>query len=270
MGSASKLTGSVSRGLATLAFDDEYSKERREFQSRKARTVAEGFESGLSSAFDGVVDGVAGIFSKPIEGARSRGVKGFFKGVGQGIAGAFAKPASGIVQSVSKITEGVSEHAGRRLKKGPQRARLPRAIMSQKISGRVVGPFDTKMAKTQDLLRQAQKGFFEKEGLLQVLTTKHGRMFVTTNYLILISRAAWAEAMESEDFYSLRPAASIALRRIHRLQRDNLRLVFHGEGAEGHIQFSAEFSTPEHVEAAAEELFAHLPPYTVETEGPSI
>jgi vacuolar protein sorting-associated protein 13A/C len=51
-----------------------------------------------------VFSGVTGVFTKPVQGARTGGVGGFFGGVGKGMAGLVAKPVSGVVDLVSKTT----------------------------------------------------------------------------------------------------------------------------------------------------------------------
>lgn len=43
----------------------------------------------------GVYDGVTGIFTQPVRGAREEGVAGFFKGVGRGLGGSVLKPGAG-------------------------------------------------------------------------------------------------------------------------------------------------------------------------------
>ena len=45
----------------------------------------------------GVLDGVTGVFTKPVEGAIEDGVEGFFKGVGKGVVGLVTRPASGVI-----------------------------------------------------------------------------------------------------------------------------------------------------------------------------
>lgn len=48
---------------------------------------------------------------KPIEGAKSGGVKGFFKGTLQGITGLVFKPVSGVLDATSKAAEGIKNTA---------------------------------------------------------------------------------------------------------------------------------------------------------------
>lgn len=48
-----------------------------------------------------MVDGVTGVFTKPIDGAREEGVEGFFKGMGKGVVGLVTRPASGVIDFAS-------------------------------------------------------------------------------------------------------------------------------------------------------------------------
>lgn len=43
----------------------------------------------------GFYDGITGIVTQPIRGAKQGGVGGFFKGVGKGLGGAILKPGAG-------------------------------------------------------------------------------------------------------------------------------------------------------------------------------
>lgn len=43
----------------------------------------------------GVYDGVSGLFTQPIHGAKQEGVVGFIKGFGKGIGGVLLKPQAG-------------------------------------------------------------------------------------------------------------------------------------------------------------------------------
>lgn len=44
-----------------------------------------------------MVDGVTGVFSKPVIGAMEEGVGGFFKGLGKGMVGLVTRPTAGVV-----------------------------------------------------------------------------------------------------------------------------------------------------------------------------
>jgi len=49
----------------------------------------------------GFVDGVTGVVTKPIEGAKQGGATGFVKGLGKGFIGLVTRPTGGIVDFTS-------------------------------------------------------------------------------------------------------------------------------------------------------------------------
>ncbi|KAG0723185.1 Vacuolar protein sorting-associated protein 13 [Chionoecetes opilio] len=83
------------------------------------RKPADGIETlarGGKGIVTGVMDGVTGVFLKPIDGAREEGVEGFFKGVGKGVVGLVTRPASGVIDfasgsfdAVMRATDGSEE-----------------------------------------------------------------------------------------------------------------------------------------------------------------
>lgn len=56
---------------------------------------------------ENVVDGISGIITKPVKGAKTKGVSGFFKGVGSGISGVITKPIAGISDFAADINENI-------------------------------------------------------------------------------------------------------------------------------------------------------------------
>jgi len=57
------------------------------------------------------VDGVTGVVTKPVTGARDNGVEGFFKGLGKGAIGLVARPTAGVVDFASGSFEAVKRAA---------------------------------------------------------------------------------------------------------------------------------------------------------------
>lgn len=53
------------------------------------------------------MDGVTGVVTKPVTGAREEGVEGFFKGLGKGAIGLLARPTAGVVDFASGSFEAV-------------------------------------------------------------------------------------------------------------------------------------------------------------------
>ncbi len=62
---------------------------------------------GTKSLGTSVISGVSGVVTKPVAGAQAGGIGGFFKGAGIGLAGLVTKPVSGVVDLVSKTSQGI-------------------------------------------------------------------------------------------------------------------------------------------------------------------
>jgi vacuolar protein sorting-associated protein 13A/C len=55
----------------------------------------------LTFFFKGFVDGVTGVVTKPVSGAKHGGASGFVKGLGKGFLGLVTRPTGGIVDFAS-------------------------------------------------------------------------------------------------------------------------------------------------------------------------
>ena len=107
-GTFSRITGALGKGLASLTFDEKFQHKRREgIKKRGRQTLGESFARGGRGLVMGFVDGVTGVATKPIEGAKEEGVGGFFKGVGKGVVGLAARPTGGLVDFVSGTFDSV-------------------------------------------------------------------------------------------------------------------------------------------------------------------
>ena len=109
--SISKVTGTVSSGLATLAFDKEFEEHREKERMKKPQNVIQGLEKGGKAIFYGFKEGITGVWMQPIENARKEGALGFVKGAAKGLAGLVIKPVTGIIDFASKTTEGIKNNA---------------------------------------------------------------------------------------------------------------------------------------------------------------
>lgn len=47
------------------------------------------------------------MFTQPVQGAEKSGLPGFLLGIGKGIGGLVIKPVSGVIDAVSKTSEGI-------------------------------------------------------------------------------------------------------------------------------------------------------------------
>uniref|UniRef100_A0A4W6CPA1 Vacuolar protein sorting 13 homolog C n=1 Tax=Lates calcarifer TaxID=8187 RepID=A0A4W6CPA1_LATCA len=110
-GMVSRITGSVGKGLAAITMDKEYQQKRREEMNRPPKDFGESLAKGGKGLLKGVVGGVTGIVTKPVEGAKKEGAAGFFKGIGKGLVGVVARPTGGIVDMASSTFQGIQRVA---------------------------------------------------------------------------------------------------------------------------------------------------------------
>lgn len=110
-GAVSRITGAMGHGLAALSFDKDYQKRRRDNINKPPANFQEGLARSGKGLVMGVVDGITGVFTKPIDGAREQGVKGFFKGLGRGAVGLVARPTAGVVDFASGSLDAVKRAA---------------------------------------------------------------------------------------------------------------------------------------------------------------
>lgn len=118
----------------------------------------EGFREGAEALGKGLFRGVTGIVTKPLEGARTSGMEGFVQGVGKGIIGVAAQPVSGVLDLLSKTTEGANamktKIAAVITSEGVAlRHRLPRVIGADKV----LRPYDEFKAQGQVFLSESRK-----------------------------------------------------------------------------------------------------------------
>jgi vacuolar protein sorting-associated protein 13A/C len=106
--SASKITGSISKGVAILSMDNEYQQKRQVEKFRqRPRNAIEGIGYGLKDLGTGIIKGLYGIVEQPVKGGMAEGAKGVFKGIGRGFVGVVIKPTVGGIDFVQRTMEGV-------------------------------------------------------------------------------------------------------------------------------------------------------------------
>ncbi|XP_023807842.1 vacuolar protein sorting-associated protein 13C isoform X3 [Oryzias latipes] len=153
-GMVSKITGSMGKGLAAITMDKEFQQKRREEMNRQPKDFSDSLAKGGKGLLKGVVGGVTGIVTKPVEGAKKEGAAGFFKGIGRGLVGIVARPTGGLVDMASSTFQGIQ--------RGPLRAaeateevtklRPPRLIKEDGI----IRPYDLTESQGFDLFQRSQ------------------------------------------------------------------------------------------------------------------
>ncbi|KAM9090694.1 intermembrane lipid transfer protein VPS13C isoform 3-T3 [Megaptera novaeangliae] len=144
-GVVSRITGSVGKGLAAITMDKEYQQKRREEMGRQPKDFGDSLARGGKGFLRGVVGGVTGIITKPVEGAKKEGAAGFFKGIGKGLVGAVARPTGGIIDMASSTFQGIQRVA--ESTEEVTRLRSPRLIHEDGI----IRPYDRQESEGYDL-----------------------------------------------------------------------------------------------------------------------
>uniref|UniRef100_A0A673Z750 Vacuolar protein sorting 13 homolog C n=1 Tax=Salmo trutta TaxID=8032 RepID=A0A673Z750_SALTR len=149
-GVVSRITGSVGKGLAAITMDKEYQQSRRQEMNRPPKDFGESLAKGGMGFFKGVVGGVTGIVTKPVEGAKKEGVAGFFKGIGKGLVGVVARPTGGIVDMASSTFHGIQ-----RVAESTEEVTKLRPVRLIREDG-IIRPYDQEDAKGYDLFQRSE------------------------------------------------------------------------------------------------------------------
>ncbi|XP_072472489.1 intermembrane lipid transfer protein VPS13C isoform X1 [Notamacropus eugenii] len=150
-GVVSRITGSVGKGLAAITMDKEYQQKRREEMGRQPKDFGDSLAKGGKGFLRGVVGGVTGIITKPMEGAKKEGAAGFFKGIGKGLVGAVARPTGGIIDMASSTFQGIQRAA--ESTEDVSSLRPPRLIHEDGI----IRPYDRRESEGHDLFENRIK-----------------------------------------------------------------------------------------------------------------
>ncbi|KAI3512412.1 hypothetical protein L1887_19727 [Cichorium endivia] len=161
LGNASSAFGHMSKGVAALSMDKKFIQSRQRQENKGVEDFSDVIREGGGALAKGLFRGVTGILTKPLEGAKASGVEGFVSGVGKGIIGAAAQPVSGVLDLLSKTTEGAN---AMRMKIAAAitsedlllRRRLPRVISGDNL----LRPYDEYRAQGQVILQLAESGSF--------------------------------------------------------------------------------------------------------------
>ncbi|CAF4006334.1 unnamed protein product, partial [Adineta steineri] len=154
-GAFSKITGVVGNGLAALTFDDDYqiSRIRRKEPTNHATTD---IAIGGKNVVMGFVDGVTGVVTKPVSGAKKNGALGFVKGLGKGFIGLATRPTGGVVDFASTSLDVIKRTA--------QQEEVVRRVRYPRYVGRdgLVRPYISHEAMGFFILNKLENGKYAK------------------------------------------------------------------------------------------------------------
>ncbi|KAJ7980442.1 calcium-dependent lipid-binding family protein [Quillaja saponaria] len=170
LGNASSALGHMSKGVAALSMDKKFIQSRQRQENKGVDAFGDVIREGGGALAKGLFRGVTGILTKPLEGAKASGVEGFVQGVGKGIIGAASQPVSGVLDLLSKTTEGanaVRMKIASAITSDEQllRRRLPRVIGGDNL----LRPYNEYKAQGQVILQLAESSsFFSQVDLFKV------------------------------------------------------------------------------------------------------
>ncbi|GAB4828173.1 hypothetical protein Ancab_035090 [Ancistrocladus abbreviatus] len=161
LGNASSALGHMSKGVAALSMDKKFIQSRQRQESKGVEDLGDVIREGGGALAKGLFRGVTGILTKPIEGAKASGVEGFVQGVGKGLIGAAAQPVSGVLDLLSKTTEGANAMRMKILAALTSEEQLLRKRLPRVISGdNLLRPYDEYKAQGQVILQLAESSSF--------------------------------------------------------------------------------------------------------------
>uniref|UniRef100_A0A8C0B7N1 Vacuolar protein sorting 13 homolog C n=1 Tax=Buteo japonicus TaxID=224669 RepID=A0A8C0B7N1_9AVES len=180
-GVVSRITGSVGKGLAAITMDKEFQQKRREEMGRQPKDFGDSLAKGGKGLLQGVVGGVTGIITKPVEGAKKEGAAGFFKGIGKGLVGVVARPTGGIVDMASSTFQGIQRVA--ESAEEVSNLRPPRFIHEDGI----IRPYNRVEAEGYDLFEKLHIRKLEKESYRYHCALPRGRRanLIVTNRRVI-------------------------------------------------------------------------------------
>ena len=172
---ASKITGTLGNGLASLTFNKHYKEQRA---------------LGRRGLIHGIASGVTGVVMDPIRGMKKSGVKGAVEGVGMGLIGVVTKPISGLLDDTTRLLDTTKEVIVN--EKRPERLRLPRCVLCDGV----IRSFDEHAATGQMLFFTSTTRYLvergEKEQYVFHCTVDNGTHYlvVTQYHCFLLSPTA--------------------------------------------------------------------------------
>ncbi|XP_050216889.1 uncharacterized protein LOC126667840 isoform X2 [Mercurialis annua] len=170
LGNASSALGHMSKGVAALSMDKKFIQSRQRQETKGVEDLGDVIREGGGALAKGLFRGVTGILTKPFEGAKTSGVEGFVQGVGKGIIGAAAQPVSGVLDLLSKTTEGANAMRMKITSAITSEEQLLRRRLPRGISGdNLLRPYNEYKAQGQVILQLAESAsFFSQVDLFKV------------------------------------------------------------------------------------------------------
>ena len=182
--SATKISNTIGKGAAALTFDKPYIREREILSRDKPLHVAQGIAFGLRDFGLGCFQGIGGIVYEPLRGAYDERLPGMVKGIGRGAIGFGLKPMIGVVDFVTRTTEGIRNTATYwdEIRRG--RVRPPRYFGRDKV----LETYSMVKSRGQELLFTIDHGKYRKYFYVHHIEEETTIVLLSNAHIISMSR----------------------------------------------------------------------------------
>lgn len=210
---ASKVSGTLGKGLAALSMDDAFMRRRAaRMAAQRPHSLAEGLRDGARNLGFSVAEGASGLLTSPLSGARRDGVKGALVGVAQGVVGVALKPAAGVLDLATKSAEAMRYKASRSTPtsrasgaEGVSPAHRPAVDACGRARARpphALGPdatlqvYDLSKAALREVLLRVEAGAYRSEELTGHVGLGAYSLLCTEQRVLFVRTSSWAQSWQ--------------------------------------------------------------------------
>uniref|UniRef100_A0A3B3Z2I0 Vacuolar protein sorting 13 homolog A n=1 Tax=Poecilia mexicana TaxID=48701 RepID=A0A3B3Z2I0_9TELE len=185
-GAASRITGTIAKGVAAITMDEEYQQKRREAMNKQPTGLKDGLaRGGKGLVSQGFVSGITGIVTKPIK-AQKEGAAGFFKGFGKGLVGAIARPTGGIIDLASSTFQGIK---AAETSQDVMSLRPPRFIHEDGV----IRPYKEREGIGSQMLQTIENGRFAKYRYFAHAKINDSDFFMITKGIFFVTKGTFGQ-----------------------------------------------------------------------------
>lgn len=186
-GSVSKIAGSLHDIVKEVGGGD-----RRSDIDRQGNII-----DGVTGGVLDVASGVAGLFTKPLEGAHMSGVTGFFKGIGTGVIGAVASPVAALFRVGGSVAQTIAE-GGEKIKQAKPTVERGQVRYQRYIaSSKQLEVYDQALAEAQHYLRRSKE--YSEDSIQLCQAYQEATVILTDLHIILLREGRFAVSIYLSD-----------------------------------------------------------------------
>jgi hypothetical protein len=162
-------------------------------------TGSAAFAYGLSS-------GIAGIVTKPIDGAKKSGALGFLKGVGQGVMGAAVSPIVGVTDGLAAVAHGLNTQVVASVQLTqirPPRLLRRMVLGSEESAGYRLEPLDARLVEADSAIRRHASELSITDTVLELVELGPKENVVVSTLAISLQEAVTGHSKLSLEFKNI-------------------------------------------------------------------